>query len=141
MSRNMMWIVGGLVAFWFLFLRRRTSITGGANLSVATGNNAPPYQGMAPGQLPAGVLPGMSAGYGPAPPPPTIIQQQTGTGSILSGVGQLVGGIGTGVGGILSGLGSAGLIGGGGGSYGNGGGYLDGGVFGGADASSSLAEV
>jgi hypothetical protein len=125
-SKTTWYILGGLAAFYFLFLRKSTRVTGGANLSLATGNNATPYPGYAPGQYPPGVMPGGSySGAAPAPPAPsstTIIQQAPvdNTAAIIGAVGSLVGNVGTGLGSVFSGLGSSGLLdggGGGGGSY------------------------
>jgi hypothetical protein len=124
-----LWIVVGLAAVWFLFLRKTTAVTGGANLSIATGNNATPYSGYPPGQVPPGVPVG--GGYsGAAPPPqPQIIYQQGGASSNsdaawLSAAGNFLAGAGQAAGSIMTGLVNSGLIGGssngGGGSYGSG---------------------
>src|SRR5579864_5033352 len=123
MDNRMIWLVVALAAAWFFFLRKKTTITGGANLGIATGNNASPYPGYPPNYLPPGVQPGAYGGPGPRAPQPIIMQGPASgdsTQGILTGIGQLFGGLGSAAGNVLTGLGNSGLLGGGGdtsGSY------------------------
>jgi hypothetical protein len=117
----LLYVVVGLAAVWYFFLRNKTSITGGANVSIATGNAATPYTGSAVGQVPPASAGTVAYGYPPTTQQPTAYGDTTG--GILAGVGGLLGGLGTATGSVLSGLGSSGLLGGGGGSYGSGGSY------------------
>lgn len=124
MGKNtVFYVLGGLVVLWFVFLRRRTQVTGGANFGIATGNNATPYTGLPPGYRPPASGIGYG-GYGPMAPPPVIVQQGAQgdtTGGILTGVGNLLGGLGSAAGNVLGGLGVSGLL--GGNSSGSSGGY------------------